>query len=227
MRIELVWGCGDTPAAAGGIPRGRDVPMNDWNIQSRAHDCSACEQPFADKAPYHTALFEEGLQRRDVCQACWAGRVQDEMRSRQGFVSHWQGIYEAPPPAEAEPIQKENAETLLHKLIELDDPKYIPAGYILAVMLERKRILKVKEELQREGQRVFVYEQPKTGDVFTIVDPELQLNQLEAVQREVSLLMEHGLNPPPGEPPVSDALPGAESEEGIEEECATTGTPPI
>jgi len=40
-----------------------------------------------------------------------------------------------------------------------------PPAYILAVMLEaQKRILKVKEQLIREGQRVFVYEQPKTGD---------------------------------------------------------------
>jgi hypothetical protein len=59
-------------------------------------------------------------------------------------------------------------------------------------MLERKRLLKVKEEVVREGQRVFVYEQPKTGDIFTIVDPNLQLNELEAVQREVASLLVHG-----------------------------------
>jgi hypothetical protein len=200
--------------------------MNDWNIQTRAHACSACDQPFADKAVYHTALLEaaEGLTRSDICQACWESGDPSHLRSRQGFISHWQGIYQAPPPPDADPIQKENAETLLHKLIELDDPKYGPAGYILAVMLERKRILKVKEELQREGRRVFVYEQPKSGDVFTIVDPELQLDQLEAVQREVSLLMEHGLNPP------ADAEPGpreASSETPVADEaCAATGMQP-
>ncbi|MCU0770297.1 MAG: hypothetical protein MUE94_00815 [Verrucomicrobia bacterium] len=172
--------------------------MNDWNIQSRAHACSACEQPFADQAPYHTALFEdpEGLHRRDVCRRCWEADVQAQRGSRPGFVSHWQGIYEAPPPV-TESIQKENAESLLRKLIGQDDPRYIPAGYILAVMLERKRILKVKEEWQREGRRVFVYEHARSGDVFTIVDPDLQLDQLESVQREVSQLLEHGLNPPP------------------------------
>lgn len=199
--------------------------MNDWNIQSRAHACSACEQPFADKAPYHTALFEnaDGLQRSDVCQACWEGGVQAAMRSRKEFISHWQGVYEAPPPPDAEPIQKENAESLLRKLIEQDDPRHIPAGYILAVMLERKRILKVKEELQRDGRRVFVYEQPKSGDVFTIIDPDLQLDQLEAVQREVSLLMEHGLNPPPVEEPVAAASPVAGEDSEPAEECAASG----
>jgi len=198
-----------------------DVLMNDWNIQSRAHTCSVCEQAFADKSPYHTALFEdaEGLQRSDVCPTCWEAEAQKDIRSRAGFVSHWQGVYEAPLPV-VEPMQKENAESLLRKLIELDDPKYIPAGYILAVMLERKRILKVKEELQRGSERVFIYEQPKSGDIFTIVDPNLQLDQLEAVQREVSLLMEHGLNPPSVQ--VLDT-PGSETaaEEPAERACAT------
>ena len=63
-------------------------------------------------------------------------------------------------------------------------------------MLERKRLLKVKEEVQREGHRVFIYEQAGTGDVFTIVDPGLHLNQLEQVQHDVAALLEHGLNPP-------------------------------
>jgi hypothetical protein len=69
-------------------------------------------------------------------------------------------------------------------------------------MLERKRILKIKEQFQRDGHRVFIYEQPKTGDLFTIVDPALQLNQLEEVQRDVASLLEHGLNPPETPAPV-------------------------
>jgi hypothetical protein len=44
---------------------------------------------------------------------------------------------------------------------------------------------------------VFIYEQPGTGDVFTIADPDLRLDQLETVQRDVAGLLEHGLNPPP------------------------------
>jgi len=99
-----------------------------------------------------------------------------------------------------EAIQKETAETLLRKLIEQNDPAHAPAGYILAVMLERKRILKVKEQIMREGQRIFIYEHPKTGDIFTIADPNLRLDQLEVVQRDVAALLEHGLNPPAPQP---------------------------
>jgi len=185
--------------------------MNDWNIQSRAHACEACGQPFVDQQPYHTLLFDElqDFRRQDVCPACWDKQFSDGARERKGFISYWQGIYEAPPPV-VDPIHKETAETLLRKLIELNDPRRIPAGYILAVMLERKRVLKVKEQLVRDGQRVFVYEQAKTGDLFTITDPNLQLSQLEQVQRDVAALLEHGLNPPAAEQPVAPAA-GAES----------------
>jgi len=177
--------------------------MNEWNIQSRAHACEACAQPFADKQPYRTILFEEGkeLRRSDICEPC-AAKAGDA-RQREGFISHWQGIYAAPPAQPVEAIQKETAETVLRKLIEQNDPSHAPAAYILAVMLERKRILKVKEQVVRDGQRVFIYEQPKTGDIFTIADPNLHLDQLEQVQRDVAQLLEHGWNPPASETPVA------------------------
>ena len=193
--------------------------MNEWNIQSRAHACEACAQPFADKQPYHTLLLDEqaGLRRSDICEPCWQKQASAEARSRAGFISHWLGIFEVPPPV-VDAIQKETAETLLRKLIEQNDPRYAPAAYILAVMLERKRILKVKEQIKRDGQRVFVYEQPKTGDIFTIADPDLHLHQLEQVQHDVAQLLEHGLNPPaataeaPAPTTENNTVPAAETE---------------
>jgi hypothetical protein len=177
--------------------------MNDWNIQSRAHNCTACEKPFTDKQSYHTILFADhaDFHRHDLCEECWQRDFGPAVRERKGFVSHWQGTYEAPSPPE-EVVPRENAESLLRKIIELNDPQYIAAAFILAVMLERKRLLKVKEQLQRDGRRVFIYEQPRTGDVFTIIDPALQLNQLDAVQRDVAHLLEHGFAAAAGLPPA-------------------------
>jgi hypothetical protein len=186
--------------------------MTEWNIQSRSQACAACGNPFADHETYHTLLFDDkaDFRRSDICQGCWQKQYSEGARDRKGFVSYWQGVYAAPPPR-TDAIQRETAESLLRKLIELNDPRHIPAGYILAVMLERKRLLKVKEQLMRDGRRVFIYEQAGTGDVFTIIDPALQLNQLEQVQRDVAALLEHGLNPPAPPPPPSAAeAPAAE-----------------
>jgi len=197
--------------------------MTEWNIQTRGHACEACGKAFADKEAYHTLLFDDKAEfrRSDICQACWQKQYSDGARDRKGFVSYWQGVYEAPPPV-SEPIQKETAESLLRKLIEVNDPHYISAGYILAVMLERKRLLKVKEQIIRDGQRIFIYEQPGTGDLFTIPDPKLQLNQLEQVQHDVAALLEHGLNPPA--PPAAQTVP-AETAPPSPEPAAATNEP--
>ena len=184
--------------------------MIDWNIQSRARACEACGHGFSDKETYHTLLFDEraAFRRIDICQNCWQTQYSEGARERKGFVSYWHGVYEAPTPR-TDPIQKETAESLLRKIIELNDRQYVPAAYILAVMLERKRVLKVKEQVIREDGRVFIYEHPKTGEVFTIVDPNLQLNQLETVQHDVGALLEHGLSG--AVPSIGPVSPGTDS----------------
>ncbi|MBI3881849.1 MAG: hypothetical protein HY301_17520 [Verrucomicrobia bacterium] len=184
--------------------------MIEWNIQSRSHACQACQKPFADQEAYHTLLFDErgNFARLDACEACWQSQFSQGATSRKGFVSHWQGVYLAPPP-QVEAIRHETAETLLKKLVEANEDRHVATRYILAVMLERKRILKVRDQLRQEGKRFFVYEHAGNGDAYTILDPQLQLHQLEEVQREVAHLLEHGLTPPPAVEPVpaADAPP--------------------
>ena len=189
--------------------------MNEWNLQSRAHACQACEKTFADKQAYHTLLSAERDEflRLDVCDDCWRTQYAEGASHRKGFVSQWQGVYAAPPAAPPDPIRKESAESLLRKLIEENDPKHGPVCYILAVMLERKRLLKVKDQTTLDGRRVFIYEQPKTGDVFTIADPNLQLNQLEEVQRATAELLGGGQTATAGEPqPPPAAVESAPAE---------------
>jgi hypothetical protein len=197
--------------------------MNEWNIQSRAHACQACGKSFADKEVYHTLLttHKHELQRQDICQSCWNAenaKLAGPAVNSKSFVSQWHALYHAPQAAAVEPIQKESAETLLRKLIEANDPKHGPACYILAVMLERKRLLKIKEQFRRDGARVFVYDHPKSGDVFTITDPNLQLNQLDEVQRDVSDLLAHGL---PETAPIAQTTPAEADADGTSREDAS------
>ncbi len=192
--------------------------MNDWNIQSRSRICLQCETPFEDQAIYHSLLHAEGaeLVREDLCHDCWHARKaagqSDPTQKPAAYLSHWQGRFQAPPPPTPDAIGRDTAESLMRRLATEDHPEYRGALYILAVMLERKRILKVRDQFQRDQQRLFVYEHAKSGDVFTIAEPALHLEELEKIQRDVAMLMEHGL------PQATDAASEANQGENPEEE---------
>src|SRR5437899_740740 len=100
--------------------------MNEWNIQSRAHACQGCGQTFSDQQPYRTLLFDlkHEIQRVDLCEPCWKSEQGESAGDRKGFISHWQGVYQTAPPAPPEPIQKENAESLLRKIVESNDRQH-------------------------------------------------------------------------------------------------------
>ena len=178
--------------------------MTEWDIQSRSDACTACQRPFADKEVYHTLLSVDatGYSRRDLCGACFAST------SRDGVASYWQGEYKVPAPPPPEPIQKATAETLLRKLVESPDPSHAATRYILAVMLERKRILKHRDTVHEEnGDDLLVYEHARTGDSFTIPDPHLRLDQLAHVQEEVAALLAPTPDGAKAEP-VTEPSPG-------------------
>jgi hypothetical protein len=219
--------------------------MTDWNIHARAHACQACGQPFVDQTAYYTLLFQQRhhLERLDVCENCWSSQYSQGATDRKGFISFWQGVFTVPPPPAPEPIQRENAEGLLRRLCADGRQEYTAVRYILAVMLERKRVLKIKAQNQQEDQRVFIYEHARNGDLFTIVDPGLQLSQLEAVQHQVTHLLEHGLDDPatptkatePATPdaaldrcpamPVSVTPPAGDAQKSPEDQLPSTTSP--
>lgn len=203
--------------------------MLEWNIQPRAHACQHCGHAFQKGEPLHTLLFDErqGYQRLDVCDTCWQTQHAQGSNHRRGFISHWVSRYEPPPPAPPEPIQKETAESLLRKLLARHAPEHAGSVFILAVMLERKRVLKVKAQPREDGRRMLIYEHARTGEVFAVADPELRLDQLDAVQREVARLLEHGLpaEPAPAAAKVGGASEAASSTEPLPE-TSPAGPPP-
>ena len=160
----------------------------EWNIKSRGHGCTVCNEPFADKQPCISALreTEQGYDRVDVCVGCWHKAARDW----EPF-SVWEGIYENPQVVVKEdPVNKETAESLLRRLVALDDPAMRHVVYVLAVMLERsKRLVERDAKPQEDGTILRVYEHRANGDSFVVLDPRLCLDQIGDVQRQVVELL--------------------------------------
>jgi len=161
----------------------------EWSIQSRANRCAVTGVEFQDGDYFYTLLFEDGsgLRREDISEAAWK-----ERNDNQQPYSFWRSKYEAPPAVAPEAIAKQTAEDLLRRYMEETSPQHAAARYLLAAMLERKRLLKEVESKQTESGITRIYEHTKTGEVFVIPDPQLRLDQIEQVQAEVSSLLGPG-----------------------------------
>ena len=103
--------------------------------------------------------------------------------------SFWKTRYEPPPLAPPEALGKENAEDILRRLLAENNPTNANACYVLAVMLERKRVLKQIKTDQRKARRCWFTSTRKTGDVFIVPEVRLRLDEIEHVQNEVSQLL--------------------------------------
>jgi hypothetical protein len=157
----------------------------EWAIKHRADACAVTHRPFAPGEYFYTLLFHgaDGYRREDLSEEAWRNRNENI----QPF-SFWKSRYEPLPPPPAEPLPKENAEQLFRRLIASDNPP-ANACYVLAAMLERKRVLKQIKIEENASRRVLIYEHGETGDVFIVPDPRLRLDQLESVQNEIAQLL--------------------------------------
>jgi hypothetical protein len=162
----------------------------EWEIKARSRVCSRSQTPFSDGDTIWTLLFRErdGFHREDVSAATW-----QQLKNTVQPFSFWRSIYQAPQPAPPDPIQKESVEALLRRLIHEDRPENLNACYVLAAMLERKKILKSVDVRETGDEKILIYEHAKSGEVFLIVDPQLRLDQLDNVQEQVSALLSSGL----------------------------------
>ena len=181
----------------------------EWNIRSRGHVCAICMQPFVDKQPCVSALRERenSYERLDCCMPCWRSTARDW----EPF-SFWESTYEAPAPVSAkhEPVKKETAESLLRRLITLEDSAMQNVVYVLAVMLERgKQLIERDAKPQERGGILRIYEHRHSGDTFVVLDPRLRLDQLGPVQQQVVALLSgtHSLEPEESTPPPQPAEP--------------------
>ena len=162
--------------------------QHDWSIQGRTDRCAATGEQFQDGEFFYTLLFDEGTgyRREDLSEAAFKARPEDAPKP----FSFWRSKYEVPPPPAPEPLGKQTAEELLRRYMAEQTPEYANARYILALMLERKRLFKqIDTKRNEQGQNVLIYEHRASGEVFMIPDPNLRLEQIAEVQAQIAPLL--------------------------------------
>ncbi len=180
----------------------------EWDVRSSARECETCRRAFADGETVVSRLCHDesaGYRRCDTCAACEAPPL-------AGAVSVWRTVFHPPAPPPEEPVRKETAESLLRKYMETSEAAHAPVIFVLAVMLERKRLLIERDvQLMEDGSRRRIYEHRATGETFVVPDPGLRLDRLEQVQQEVVVLLGGRPRGAPSAPAAPPAATGGEA----------------
>ena len=157
--------------------------LDHWKVRRCSSACEQCGSSFEHKESLISELiFDAGeYVRKDFCLHCWDNQTVG--------VSSWKTHFMI-PESSPEVFKKETSESLLRRLITKEDEADLAVIFILAVMLERKKIL-VEKSIQslEDGRKLRVYEHKKTTESFLIIDPELKLSELEEVQKKVITLL--------------------------------------
>ena len=172
-----------------------------WHVRSRGRECAASQRPFVDGEIIVTALFPDpessSYLRRDFSVDGW----QAHQETCEPPFSCWRTTYTAIANNEAAiAAERLSSEEILQRLVEEDEDHTENARFVLAVMLERQKLLRETDSQRTADGIIRVYEHRKTGEVFIVKDPDIPLSQIEAVQNEVFILLENnGRSPSPVE----------------------------
>lgn len=156
-----------------------DTRKDKWNISKISNSCYKSDELFDDNEIVISELvYEKGiLERRDYKDQFFDANNQS--------LSSWKTIFKLQKPNE-EIIKKDSIEDLLRKKISLESDDSINIIFILAIMLERKKVLMEKSFFfDNDNKKIRIYEHKKTNESFTIIDPQLSLNEIEPLKEEV------------------------------------------
>lgn len=161
-----------------------------WHLRSRSRRCSVTDTPFTEGQAIVTAIFPDpessGYLRKDFAAEAWNDRCEED----KAPFSHWHTKFRPTPVDESVPaVTKQTAEDLLHTLVEEDQEHTENTRYILAVMLERQKLLRETDTQPTNGGILRIYEHRKTGEVYIVKDPNIPLDQVQAIQEEVIQLL--------------------------------------
>lgn len=153
----------------------------DWNIKGRSEQCAETGHPFQEGKVFYTILEEtkEGIQRKDLCAEAW-----NKISGKPAFF--WRSTFKTAPAKAPETINKQDAESELRRLLNLDARENDKLCYLLALLLERKKILRAREKTELEGEKVIFYEHSDTQETFIIRETDFKLSDIENLQTELS-----------------------------------------
>jgi hypothetical protein len=156
----------------------------------RAEACSACGHAFDPGEPIRAYLYEspKGYERRDYCANC---RPPDEPFA----IGSWRTRRPEPAPKKVQPFDREAIYGFFERLHDADTPEKQQLRFVLALLLWRKKVLKLDHSEATAGGEVWHFVVPSTGDEHAVDRPDLEEEQLERLGEQLEQLLVGELSP--------------------------------
>lgn len=161
-----------------------------YHFSRKLNKCAITEEPFQNGQVIYTALFMDskdgGYLRKEYSETGWEQRPKEDLTPFSSWMTKWKKPEKA---EEDKPLEKQSAETLLDLLSEEDLPETEKTRYILALMLERSRLLIETDSQPLSDGILRIYKHKKTGVNYIVKDPNLPLDQIADLQMEVAEML--------------------------------------
>ncbi len=154
--------------------------MTEYQIQPITRRCHVTGRDLKVGERYYTALLEEGdhFVRQDFSTEVWQGPPPDAF-------SFWSG--KVPPPEDAfKPrFDDDLLEECFQRLEGQEEPSRVHFRYVVALLLVRRRRLKLEQTSVDGGVEIMTLCCPRTQETYRVINPGLNEEAMSQAQNEV------------------------------------------
>jgi hypothetical protein len=157
--------------------------MTDYQIQASTRRCAVTGRELRPGERYYSVLIDEGkLIRQDYSLESWHGPP-------EGAFSFWQSRLPAGTAPRRQPIDDDILLGCFDRLKGELEPARLSIRYVLALLLIRRKRLRLEDARQEGGQEVLFLRDARSGARHQVIDPGLPDDEVESVQDEVFQLL--------------------------------------
>jgi hypothetical protein len=156
--------------------------MFDFEIQRCSRRCAQTQREFQPGDVYYSVLVPRGSQvvRLDYSEPAWEGPPDDAI----GF---WRARVPAPDSQRAQWAPNDVMLDYFERLAA--DPARSDVRFVLALLLLRRRILRLETTEQCEGQEVLVLHCPRKDSEYKVLQLEPEPQRVREIQEELARLL--------------------------------------
>jgi hypothetical protein len=150
----------------------------------RGEACMGCHRRFAVDERFAVHLYEVdgGYERREYCEQC---RPPAEPEP----VAAWKTQRRAPAAKRAPAFDREAICAIFERLEDAVEPAQLRLRFVLALLLWRKKVLRLERTAATDGREVWEFVVVQTGAQHRVARPDLDEQQLEHLSAQLESLL--------------------------------------